>query len=482
MSRDGLTRQRGVSPSAVAAMMATGMVLFVAVATAAAQGAGAEPTVTGPIRVTVPRGDPSHDFVFSPAAVDLATHGYVEQEFFIEGTANRYTRAQMATAEVVDGGHPYKTRFVVRRPTAPAAFNGTVVVEWNNVTAGRDLDIDWFQSWPHFVRAGYAWVGVSAQRVGVDALREWSPTRYGSLDVTHDGMAERDELSYDIFAAVGRAVRGSENAVAMGGLEVERVIATGHSQSAGRLATYLNNVHPLAPVFDGVVVHGGGGRIRDDLDVKVWKLLAETDLGRQAAIRQPDTASFRSWEVAGSSHVDIFFAVESAKVGAAMAGGSEAEALAGLPAAGELSGRCDLPEYSRVPFRYVMNAAYDHMVRWIDEGIAPPTAPPVDTESLGPPAVFARDGHANATGGIRLAAHEVPTAMNAGQNTGQGFCRLYGAHEPFDAATLASLYPSHDAYVAAVREVAEGNVAAGYILEADARDTVKMASQSSIGR
>jgi hypothetical protein len=96
--------------------------------------------------------------------------------------------------------------------------------------------------------------------------------------------------------------------------------------------------------------------------------------------------------------------------------------------------------------------------------------------------VFARDGHANATGGIRLAAHEVPTAMNAGQNTGQGFCRLYGAHEPFDAATLASLYPSHDAYVAAVREVAEGNVAAGYILEADARDTVKMASQSSIGR
>jgi hypothetical protein len=463
-------------------MMATGVLLFATVLTAAAQGAGPAPTITGPIPVTAPPGDASHGFVFSPAAVDLASHGYIEEEFFIEGTANRYTRPEMATAEVLDSGHAYKTRFVVRRPTSRDAFNGTVVVEWNNVTAGRDLDIDWFQSWPHFVRAGYAWVGVSAQRVGVDALREWSPERYGSLDVTHDGMVERDELSYDIFAAVGRAVRESPNAAVMGGLSVDHVIATGHSQSAGRLATYLNNVHPIDPVYEGVVVHGGGSRIRDDLDVKVWKLLAETDLGRQAAIRQPDTTSFRTWEVAGSSHVDIFFAVESAKVTAAMDGWTEKEALADLPAAGERSGRCDLPEYSRVPFRYVMNAAYDHMVRWVEAGVPPPTASPVDADSVGPPAVFARDERGNATGGIRLAAHAVPTAMNAGQNTGAGFCRLYGAHEPFDAATLAGLYPSHDVYVAAVREIAEANVAAGYILAEDGEETIRLAEQSAIGR
>ena len=464
--------------AAAAAMSSAALCPFVAMA--AAQSADPAATITGPIPATAKTGDPSHGFVFSPAAPDLAAHGYVEEEFFIAGTANRYTRPDMATAEVVDGGHPYTTRFVVRRPTSPAAFNGTVVVEWNNVTAGRDLDIDWFQSWPHFVRAGYAWVGVSAQRVGVDALREWSPARYGTLDVTHEGIVGRDELSYDIFSAVGRAVRAGGDT--MGGLAVERVIATGHSQSAGRLAVYLNTVHPIDPVYDGVVVHGGGGRIRDDLDVKVWKLLAETDLGRQASIRQPDTDRFRSWEVAGSSHVDIFFAVESAKVGAVMNGRSEADALAGLPAAGELSGRCDMPEYSRVPFRYVMNAAYDHMVRWIEGGVAPPTAPPVDAESVGPPTVFARDGRGNATGGIRLAAHAVPTAMNAGQNTGQGFCRLFGAHEPFDAATLAGLYPSHDAYVTAVREVAEENVAAGYILEADAAETVRVATASSVGR
>ena len=474
--------RRGNTVRFGAVLMAAGMVLFASVSTVEAQRASPTPTVTGPIPVTAPQGDPSHGSVFSPAAVDLAAWGYVEEEFFIEGMANRYTRPEMATAEVMDGGHPYKTRFVVRRPTSPAAFNGTVVVEWNNVTAGRDLDIDWFQSWPHFVRAGYAWVGVSAQRVGVDALREWSPERYGSLDVTHEGMVEQDDLSYDIFSAVGQAVRRSRNAAVMGGLNVEHVIATGHSQSASRLAIYLNNVHPIDPVYEGVVVHGGGGIIRDDLDVKVWKLLAETDMGRQVSIRQPDTDRFRSWEVAGSSHVDIFFSVESAKVRAVMNGESEAQALARLPAAGELNGRCDRPVYSRVPFRYVMNAAYDHLVRWIEGRGTPPTASPIDAESVGPPAVFARDSHGNATGGIRLAAHAVPTALNAGQNSGQGFCRLNGAHEPFDAATLAALYPSHGAYVAAVREVAEANVAAGFILEADAAETIRRAEESTVGR
>ncbi len=482
MSRVTQTQRPAGPIRFIAVSMVSGIVFLGAVVSVAAQGVDPTATITGPIPATAPFGDPSHGFVFSPAAVDLGPLGYVQEEFFIEGTANRYTRPDMATAEIVDGGHPYKTRFVVRRPLSPAAFNGTVVVEWNNVTASRDLDIDWFQSWPHFVRAGYAWVGVSAQRVGVDALGEWSPERYGSLDVTHGGMVERDDLSYDIFAAVGRAVRGSAHAAVMGGLEVEHVIATGHSQSASGIATYLNNVHPIDPVFDGVVVHGGGGLIRDDLDVKVWKLSAETDMGRQASIRQPDSDRFRSWEVAGSSHVDIIFRVESTKVLALMNGQTEAEALAGIPAAGERGGSCDRPEYSRVPFRYVMNAAYDHMVRWIEGRGAPPTAPPIDAESVGPPAVFVRDAEGNATGGIRLAAHAVPTALNAGQNTGQGFCRLYGAHDPFDAATLATLYPSHDAYVAAVREVAEANVAAGYILEVDAAETIRLAEESAIGR
>ena len=67
---------------------------------------------------------------------------------------------------------------------------------------------------------------------------------------------------------------------------------------------------------------------------------------------------------------------------------------------------------------------------------------------LGPPAVIARDANGNSSGGgIRLAAIAVPIAVNTGQNTGPGFCRLYGSHLDFDPPKLASLYPSHEAYV-----------------------------------
>ena len=64
-------------------------------------------------------------------------------------------------------------------------------------------------------------------------------------------------------------------------------------------------------------------------------------------------------------------------------------------------------------------------------------------------------------GGIRLAAHAAPTATNTGANTGsQRFRRLYGTHEPFDAHTLAELYPGRESYVDAVEEAVAANLAA----------------------
>ena len=123
------------------------------------------------------------------------------------------------------------------------------------MTGGPDKDIDWWQSGSHFIRNGYAYVVVSAQQMGIDTMKAWSAQRYDSLDVTHDGMATQDELSYDIFSAVGKAINRVGESTAAGevdilaGLKAEQIIATGHSQSASRLATYLNNIHPLEPVF-----------------------------------------------------------------------------------------------------------------------------------------------------------------------------------------------------------------------------------------
>ena len=187
------------------------------------------------------------------------------------------------------------------RPTDPARFNGTVVVEWLNVSAGADLPTDWIMAHNELVRSGAVWVGVSAQAVGVNRAKADDPVRYASL--VHPG----DSFSYDIFTTAGRDIR-QQYATVLGGLQPQRMIAAGESQSAGRLVTYINAVQPTEHVYDGFLVHsrsGGGSslsqspqpavpvpsplQIRDDLDVPVFVVEAETRRARLLSRRASRT-------------------------------------------------------------------------------------------------------------------------------------------------------------------------------------------------
>ena len=115
-------------------------------------------------------------------AYDLATLGYGAEEFFVSGTARSY-----ATDDHAD----YTTRIVVCRPTDDAEFNGTVIVEWLNVSGGIDAPAVWFMAHREIARAGYAYVAVSAQHVGVEggdnlmgadmSLKAQDPERYSPL-------------------------------------------------------------------------------------------------------------------------------------------------------------------------------------------------------------------------------------------------------------------------------------------------------------
>src|SRR5262245_31850714 len=146
---------------------ATAVVTVGAAPPSAAAAATAVPQVIGPIPSTAAPGDPSHDYVFYATPMDLAKVGYVEQEDFIKGVANRYAAAA-PNANPPIGEMPYETRIVVRRPVHPAQFSGNVVVDWQNVTAGHDIDTEWGASGGFFVRHGWVWVGASVQRVGVN--------------------------------------------------------------------------------------------------------------------------------------------------------------------------------------------------------------------------------------------------------------------------------------------------------------------------
>ena len=447
--------------------------------------AGAEvpdPIVTGPIPANAPPGDPSHDYPQLATALDLASLGYVEEEYFFSGTANVYNTPPLTTATIVSSRHPYESRLIVRRPTSPEKFNGTVLVEWANVSSGFCNDRMFQLSQDHLLRAGYAYVGVCAQRVGVHGpvgLLKWSPHRYAGPDLSDHGTILDDELSGDIFSQAAQAIRSPVGADIMGGLlTVSRIIAIGESQSQGYLVIYHNSIHPLANVFDDYVLYlsaglGLGGKLRTDLRVKVFKVDSESDLlilGEVAA-RQPDSDHLRTYEVAGASHV-------------AFAGFDLTQMLRkrdGLPllTPPEL---CTIQQaLSHVPAFHVLNAVYDHLSRWVTDGTPPPTAPPVDVVSVVPRVVLNRTPLGLATGGIQLSQQAVPTAVENGINLPLGPCVLYGSHLPFDAATLAQLYPNHGAYVSAVSHVSHDNVKAGYILQEDAQTDIDDAAHSSVG-
>lgn len=449
--------------------------IAVALASALSFSAAAQvpnPTVTGPIASAAVPGDASHDYVFFSTNHELAVNGYVEEEYFIEGTANTYNTPAGATGSVLTSNNPYKTRIVVRRPADKARFNGTVLVEWYNVTNGFDAENVWFFAWEHVLRSGYAWVGVSAQRVGVERLKTWNPARYGTLNIASDAVA------YDAFSQAGQAIRHPAALDVLGGLKPKTILATGESQSAQRLSVYVNSVMPLGNVYDGVLLLSNFGQaIRTDPVVPIFKVLFEWDTQTgEASVRQPDTSVFHRWEVAGTAHVDHHLRQSREPL--------ELRDLAGVSSEANLAPTCTVPSIgSQVPNHYVFDAAVEHMVRWVQKGKQPPPSPLFEIASFGPgsAATIARDSFGLAQGGIRLSQIEVPTAANVGQNGGPSACARWGYHLPFDLATLGSLYPSHRRYVDAVARVTRDNVRSGFLLPADALQTIRDALGTSVG-
>lgn len=434
-------------------------VAFAALLTAVVAATPSPATLSGPI-TGGERGAPF-------AAVNVADRGYLTEEYFLEGEATAYELA--SGTHSADGRWQtrasgqkagFKTRLLVVRPKDAAAFNGTVIVFWLNVTAGFELG-----SASDEALRGYAWVGVSAQKVGVHGfpqnpggLKAWDPKRYGSLE--HPG----DAYSYDIFTQVASAMgpdRDRQGLDPMGGLDVDRLIAAGASQSAARLRTYINGVHPLTEVFDGFLPfidfggivpfaseRGGGRRgrslasVRSDLDVPVIVVNSETELNSYYPVREPDSDRFRLWEVPGTSHVSV-----------------------ARPAERTVDGS------NWLSYTPVYQAAIRHLHLWIRDGVAPPKMPRVEMKAGDPNPEVVRDEHGNARGGIRLPEVEAPTASHSGfgtQREGTRFGFLYGAATDFDSEQLATLYPDSKHYLDAWNAALDSAIEQGMILPEDA--------------
>ncbi len=446
-------------------------------------------------------------------AFDLKAMGYVVEEYVISGTASAYKLTGEATrdgawAAAPTDTAPYATRIVVIRPADPKRFNGSAIVEWLNVTGGLDAGPDWTYSHREMLRSGMAYVGVSAQKVGVEGgggmggaglpLKKANPARYGTL--SHPG----DLYSFDMFSQAGAAVKDGK---VLGPLKAKHVIATGESQSAVFMTTYVDAIDPLAKVYDGFYIHsrfggapppesasmrgGQNGRpgpssvlMRPHLRVPVMTLISETDLIGSGlsgfwAAEQPDNDKLRIWEMPGTSHVDnyMFF------VGGHDDGAQPIDKIAGYwkPTDALFGAKMAKPINSAPQHHYVAQAALAGLEAWVRTGKAPAKAPRMTTEAAavaGQAPKLVLDANGNTKGGIRTPWVDAPTAKLSGSgNTGGPYGFLVGSTQPFDAATLTKLYPGGKAdYLKAFDASLTSAVKGGFILPADAPEIRALAA------
>jgi Alpha/beta hydrolase domain len=457
----------------------------------------------------VPIGDAQPTFTLTPGkpalllgAFDIADVGYAAEEFVISGTASSYASATelgadgrwtVTPADTAD----FTTRIVVLTPTDRSRFNGTVLVEWLNVSGGIDAPAVWMMAHREMLRAGYGYIAVSAQRVGVEgganlmgidmSLKSQNPQRYSLLQ--HPG----DAYAYDIFSQAGRLVRD-----VLSELPIDDVIAVGESQSAMFLTTYINAVDPLVQVYDGFLVHSrfgpaapldGGSvfdalesltsqvvRFRPDLRVPLVTIITETDLfgARRAGYhgaRQPDNQQLRVWEIAGTAHADNY-TIQVAPIDTGTA------ALADIVAAyaptdmlmGQQLDHCInfAPQH-----HYVLQAALSHLRDWVRTGQPPPSGAPLELRD----GKAVLDARGIATGGVRTPWVDVPVARTSGDGGDDStMSSIFGSGELFDGATVRRLYPGGateylERFVAAL----DSAIQAGFILAADRDEIVALA-------
>lgn len=448
------------------------------------------------------------------AAYDIKDVGYQADEFFISGTAKSYELTGPATLDgnwqaEVGGSADYVTRIVALTPIDPARFNGTVIVEWVNVTSGQDAPADWMVAHREMVRSGNAYVAVSAQIVGVEGgnsrmansaavpLKKADPERYGSL--SHPG----DAFSFDIFSQAGALIKSSGSGGVLGPLSSERVIAVGESQSAAFLTTYVNAVDPLAKVYDGFLVHSrfgsaapidgnrmaGSGtkvpdhvRFRANLRVPVLALITETDLlgsgltGYHGA-RRADGENLRVWELPGAAHADNYLFM-GAFIDSGLTG-SETLARVFRPSNNSPMGKVDTPLNPGMPHHYVLQAALSGIDNWIMTNRAPKSVDPIMLAAEpGAPPSLVLDGSGLAMGGVRTPWVDVPTIRMSGVGDPSTFIgRLAGSGVPFDEETLSRLYPGGKAdYLAKFEISLDAAIRAGHLLQEDRQEIMEIAA------
>jgi len=370
--------------------------------------------------------------------------GYVTEEFFVSGTAN---------------GAAYKTRILVRRPEPAARFSGIVVAESMH---SNGFAVTFEPARKSFFLRGHVHVEIAAQQSNVNTtLKGFNAVRYASLSIPSG------QQTSEIIAQVGVLLKSNLSNGPLGSLPARRLLLEGTSQASGVLRTYQSQKHFQARMADGSAIVDGylatstlGNAPMMVVDVPTVHMPTMTEVNSGApggaAFRRPDSDEpanrYRLYEVAGMAH----------------ANSRETPAYVPNP--------CALP-VSDFPWGGMVAMGLNHLVEWVDRGVVPPRAAPLefDNDTANDGSRLVLDQNGNVKGGVRNTYVDVPAAQygvpNSGATPAANFnCSIAGWRVAYDGNTLAELYKNHGAYMSALNRRLMDLMREGWMLPEYAED------------
>ncbi|MDT8398211.1 MAG: alpha/beta hydrolase domain-containing protein [Pseudomonadales bacterium] len=468
----------------------------------------------------------------------LADYGYVEEEYLVSGNARVFDLPTGFGYTVLAQG-PYTTRILVRRPGSDSEFSGIAIVESLNPSSPVDLPVMWAESYRQFMADGHAWIGLTIKPNTIKSLQRFDPARYGTLAMPHPTAgpgcspgqinpwsqpttpADETGLAWDILSQVGALLKSHSTDNPLN-RPAERLFMTGQSQTAGYSRTYATffgadiTEADGTPLYDAYLYSGsppwqvpihqcaagfaaGDPRLLTSAPgVPVIELFAEGDIGTNIATRRPDSDQtpdlFRRYEVAGASHVEPWEQLSFA---------SEEDMLRATGQASAINEANCVPkdvEASDFPIRYVFNAAWRNLERWVSQGVPAPKAERLqlidpdtvnpglvrEASSFSPAQAFVKDANGNAVGGVRTPFVDVPTARWVGAKqaadsaTPDFGCIFEGYKIAFSREKLRALYPTHPDYVEKVARSAQALEAQGWLTAMDRAEIIVEAQAADV--
>ncbi len=453
----------------------------------------------------IPVTSDSHPFARAELACKLSEKGYLEDEYFISGTANVYEEDEAGNPKVLYDSAPYVNRILVRRPEDVSKFSGNVVVEILNPSARIDIDRVWVETWRFMVRNGDIYIGITAKSDVLDALYKVDPKRYERISwknplpgrpLPKPGLFPvleeyENGLFWDMLSDLAVLLKQGGQSSPLQEYGKLTLFLAGWSQCGGFITRYRETFADAVseklgePVFDGYYHSGAGasrapinsfaesesfwearqgfkGYIESKEPFMVINTETETPFTRWGGDMDKAWTKFRVYEIAGSSHDSKYNLIDYYETDTDLQKLGRGQPFYGIE-----------PYPLDYPYEYQFSAALRNLYVWVREGVPAPASRKVDRL---PDGQSPKDAFGNTTGGLRMPFIDYPTCLYS------KYCTLkedptktrdfWGHVEPFSADFLNTLYGSLDKYRSLVTTNTDDLIAEGYLLQMDRDDII----------